>query len=266
MAGQRKRGFAAMSAQRQREIASKGGRAAHQKGTAHEFTVEEARAAGHRGGKAVSADREHMASIGRRGGQRSGESVRTSKNGTNERFGIQENGSTYGLSSNGHGMSRATELIRADHAEVQDLFYDYEGVEGQPSHKESLVRRICQELELHAYLEEEVFYPTIRARLAEKGQQLVAEALDEHQTVKDLIGQLKRIGTDDMSCDELMQQLKENVHHHVTEEEKEMLPLAEEHLADELIQLGSEMQQRKQQLRETVEFVPSAPEAPAPNY
>jgi hypothetical protein len=66
-----KRGFAAMSPQKQREIASKGGQAAHKKGTAHKFTSEEARTAGRRGGKAVSANRQHMAEIGRKGGQHS---------------------------------------------------------------------------------------------------------------------------------------------------------------------------------------------------
>ena len=58
-----------MDAQKQREIASKGGRAAHQKGTAHEFTPDEARIAGRKGGEAVSANRQHMAEIGRRGGR-----------------------------------------------------------------------------------------------------------------------------------------------------------------------------------------------------
>jgi general stress protein YciG len=53
---------------KQREIASKGGQAAHAKGTAHEFSVDEAREAGRKGGKAVSNDREHMALIGRQGG------------------------------------------------------------------------------------------------------------------------------------------------------------------------------------------------------
>lgn len=65
------RGFASMSREKQREIASKGGRAAHQKGTAHEFTPEEARVAGRKGGEAVSRDRQHMAEIGRKGGQSS---------------------------------------------------------------------------------------------------------------------------------------------------------------------------------------------------
>jgi len=72
MSGLRKRGFAAMNQEQQRAIASKGGRAAHRKGTAHQFSSEEARKAGYLGGKVVSANREHMAAIGRKGGQRAG--------------------------------------------------------------------------------------------------------------------------------------------------------------------------------------------------
>jgi len=66
-----KRGFASMDVEKQREIASKGGKAAHESGRAHEFTPEEAREAGRKGGKAVSQDREHMAAIGRKGGKNS---------------------------------------------------------------------------------------------------------------------------------------------------------------------------------------------------
>ncbi len=65
------RGFASMDEEKQREIASQGGKAAHEKGTAHEFTSEEAREAGRKGGKTVSEDREHMAEIGRKGGKKS---------------------------------------------------------------------------------------------------------------------------------------------------------------------------------------------------
>ncbi len=63
------RGFAGMDESRQREIASQGGRAAHESGHAHEFSSEEAREAGRRGGEAVSQDREHMSAIGQKGGE-----------------------------------------------------------------------------------------------------------------------------------------------------------------------------------------------------
>jgi general stress protein YciG len=68
MAGRERRGFAAMTPDKQREIARRGGRAAHKKGTAHEFNEVEARAAGRKGGVAVSKDRGHMSRIGRAGG------------------------------------------------------------------------------------------------------------------------------------------------------------------------------------------------------
>ena len=65
----RARGFASMDREKQREIARKGGRAAHEKGTAHQFTSDEARAAGRKGGERVSSNREHMSRIGRKGGE-----------------------------------------------------------------------------------------------------------------------------------------------------------------------------------------------------
>ncbi len=58
-----------MNAEQQRQIASQGGKAAHEKGTAHEFTSEEARGSGRKGGEAVSQNREHMAEIGRKGAE-----------------------------------------------------------------------------------------------------------------------------------------------------------------------------------------------------
>ncbi|MBD1864036.1 MULTISPECIES: KGG domain-containing protein [Trichocoleus] len=66
-----KQGFASMDESKQREIASMGGKAAHEKGTAHEFSPEEAREAGRKGGETVSQDRDHMAEIGREGGRNS---------------------------------------------------------------------------------------------------------------------------------------------------------------------------------------------------
>jgi general stress protein YciG len=73
------RGFASMDPAKQREIASKGGRAAHEKGTAHQFSADEAREAGKKGGGAVSQDRHHMAEIGRVGGQARGRKQRAAQ-------------------------------------------------------------------------------------------------------------------------------------------------------------------------------------------
>src|SRR5436190_15296319 len=94
MANTSKRGFASMDASKQREIASKGGRAAHAKGTAHEFTSDEARVAGRKGGEAVSRDRAHMSAIGREGGHSRGrarQSQNTSPEGNGGASNLSEN-------------------------------------------------------------------------------------------------------------------------------------------------------------------------------
>ena len=76
------RGFAAMDPEKQKRIASEGGRAAHRQGVAHEWSRDEAREAGRKGGQIVSRDRDHMSAIGRKGGQSSGQ--RRQRNGAEE--------------------------------------------------------------------------------------------------------------------------------------------------------------------------------------
>ena len=84
MADNSKRGFGSMDDDKQRDIASKGGQAAHEKGTAHEFTAREAQEAGRKGGETVSEDRDHMAEIGREGGEARGGSSGQSRGGSHE--------------------------------------------------------------------------------------------------------------------------------------------------------------------------------------
>jgi hemerythrin superfamily protein len=147
----------------------------------------------------------------------------------------------------------AGELIRADHRKVEKLFSEYEALEGQSSERVSLAQQICRELDIHAQIEEELFYPAVQTSLQREGEQLVSEAIKEHQTIKDLVAQLKGMTSDEVSRDSTMQQLKQCVTHHVQEEEKEMLPKAEELLRDQLELLGSQMQHRKQQLLESTQ-------------
>jgi general stress protein YciG len=92
------RGFASMDRGKQKEIASKGGKAAHAKGTAHEFDSDEARNAGRKGGQAVSRNREHMAMIGRRGGEARGHSRTRAATAVN----------TQGTSGGGDGATQNT--------------------------------------------------------------------------------------------------------------------------------------------------------------
>lgn len=108
MANTSKRGFASMDAAKQREIASKGGRAAHAKGTAHEFTSDEARVAGRKGGEAVSRDRQHMSNIGREGGHSRGARARAAAQG-----GSSLGGNNTGLGQNEQTFERQTTTERS---------------------------------------------------------------------------------------------------------------------------------------------------------
>jgi len=258
MAERSKRGFAAMSSQKQREIARRGGQAAHKKGTAHEFTSDEARIAGHRGGRALSSNRQYMSEIGRKGGHSSaGQRAAKSRQ-------IQEGNGTYEYreiaETNVRTAPKATEVLRGDHRKVEALFAQYETMNGEHSQKETLVKEICQELDIHTRLEEEIFYPFIQVSLNEEGEQLIAEAINEHNIVKNLIGQLNSISSGEASCDDAMQQLKQCVKHHVEEEEKEMLPKAEQQLSDQLESLGVRLQQYNQRLQTiTQDSTPNVP-------
>lgn len=104
------RGFASMDRERQKEIASKGGKAAHAKGTAHEWTPDEARVAGRKGGEAVSRDRAHMAAIGREGGGARGRNARAqSQNGSSS------NGATSGRGEESRSASPSSSSRSGDY-------------------------------------------------------------------------------------------------------------------------------------------------------
>ena len=115
MANTSKRGFASMDPAKQREIASKGGRAAHAKGTAHEFTSDEARVAGRKGGEAVSRDRAHMSAIGREGGHSRGRTRQSSPVSGNG-GGVDTERDTFERASDRGSTSGTTSSSRQDQA------------------------------------------------------------------------------------------------------------------------------------------------------
>jgi hemerythrin-like domain-containing protein len=141
----------------------------------------------------------------------------------------------------------AIEMLRADHQKVRDLFQDYEKTQDQQA-KHKIAHQAFVELETHAQLEETVFYPAFRQEVDQEGKQLVAESLQEHQKVKDLIEELRALASDDEAFDVKFRDLMENVEHHVDEEESEMLPEAELALAEQAEDLRDEMQELKKQL------------------
>jgi hemerythrin-like domain-containing protein len=103
------------------------------------------------------------------------------------------------------------------------------------------------ELETHAQLEENIFYPSVNEE-TEEGPELVKESLQEHATVKQLIQELRQMGPQSNEFDTKFHELMNNVEHHVQEEEADMFPLAEEELAEDLDEMSAEMQELKQAL------------------
>jgi hemerythrin superfamily protein len=144
----------------------------------------------------------------------------------------------------------AVALIKADHREVEKLFHEFEEA-GDRAYKtkQQLVSQIIKELEVHATVEEEIYYPAVDAKAKKDGKELVAEAVEEHHVVKVLLGELAEMSAEDAAFDAKVTVLMENVRHHVEEEEEELLPQSEKILAeDQLVRLGEEMAARKRQL------------------
>lgn len=142
-------------------------------------------------------------------------------------------------------MPSATQMIRQDHKKVEGLFKKVEQTKGAQA-KRRLAENAMAELEIHAALEEEIFYPAVKKEVDDGS--MVQEAIQEHQTVKQLIAELKGMGEADDEFESQFSQLVENVQHHVEEEENEMLPKVEDSELD-LNSLGAEMSERRQELQ-----------------
>jgi hemerythrin-like domain-containing protein len=142
------------------------------------------------------------------------------------------------------------ELLKNDHDEVEDLFEEYEKAgDNANAKKQALFEQIRQALTIHMDIEETIFYPAVKAVRDEEIKDEVREADEEHHVVKILLGELATMTPSDEQFDAKMTVLKENVEHHVEEEESELLPDAKKRLSDELLeQLGDEMEERKESL------------------
>ena len=141
-------------------------------------------------------------------------------------------------------VQEATAMLRADHKKVSGLFAEYEKARSA-SRKKDLVAEICNELTVHAQIEEEIFYPAVKAALNDK--ELVPEATVEHASLKDLIAQVQDVEPDGEMFDARVKVLSEYVKHHVKEEQNEMFPKAKASKLD-MKALGAEMAERKAEL------------------
>jgi hemerythrin superfamily protein len=142
---------------------------------------------------------------------------------------------------------KATTLLKNDHAAVKKLFADFGRTTARAGkRRQVLIDQIAQELEIHSTIEEEIFYPAVKN--VRDAQSLVSEAESEHKKVDSLVAEAQGMS---METDEVVQkveELRDAVVHHATEEEHEMFAVAEESLGGRLQELGEQMAARKKEL------------------
>ena len=145
----------------------------------------------------------------------------------------------------------ACDLLDSDHKAVKKLFKEYETLASSRSKsatakKQQLAQQICQELTVHATIEEEIFYPAVRAAI--KDTDLLDEAEIEHGTAKDLIAQIQAGDASDDKFDARVTVLGEYIDHHVKEERNEMFPKARAAKRLDLVALREQLEERKAEL------------------
>ena len=151
------------------------------------------------------------------------------------------------------GKSRKTDtdaiaMLKADHAKVKKMFKQFEQLhESEDADEAELVaHQICTELKIHTSVEEEIFYPAVRAAIDE--EDLMDEADVEHQSAKDLIEQIESEGPSGDKYAAKVMVLGEYINHHVAEEQNEMFPKAKRAKLD-MNELGERILARKQELK-----------------
>jgi hemerythrin superfamily protein len=144
----------------------------------------------------------------------------------------------------------ATQILTADHKKVSKIFAEFEKSKEDSEQKQTLVKMACDELTIHAQIEEEIFYPALHEALKESDEELVDEAEVEHATIKQLVETLRTSDPEDRLYDANVTVLSEYVKHHVKEEQDEIFPKARKAKALDLKQMGEEIMARKMQLME----------------
>jgi len=139
----------------------------------------------------------------------------------------------------------ATNMIRMDHTHVMATFHQYE-IDSSPRTKQGLANTICLALEIHAQLEEEIFYPALKA--LDSSNPAIQKSVPEHNEMKRLIAKLRGMQPTEAGYDDTLFELMRDVMHHVADEETILLPEAERLMADRLGDLGAQMLKRRLEL------------------
>jgi hemerythrin-like domain-containing protein len=144
----------------------------------------------------------------------------------------------------------AIDLLIEDHEKVDKLFKEFEDADRDDDETRSrIVEQACMELKVHSMLEQEVFYPAIRAEVEDdEDEDLLNEAEVEHSTVDELVAKVEGLEAGDPLWAAHFTVLSEYVKHHVEEEEKEMFPRVRKMKELDLEELGNEMKERKESL------------------
>lgn len=118
----------------------------------------------------------------------------------------------------------AIALLKSDHDRVKSLFAQFEDNKENEDEKRKIAETIISEMMIHERIEEDVFYPAYRQAADKEGRELVAESVEEHHVVDLIVEELQTVELDDEQFDAKFKVLKENVEHHIKEEEEEMFP------------------------------------------
>jgi hemerythrin superfamily protein len=141
----------------------------------------------------------------------------------------------------------AIELLKRDHADVKKAFKQFEKAKYKdPNACKEFIASICRDIEMHAAVEEEIFYPAVRAKI--KDDDLMNEAQVEHNSAKQLIAEIEKLAGDDPMLKASATVLSEYVNHHVKEEEREMFPKVKRAKLD-LEALAEQILERKDELK-----------------
>jgi hypothetical protein len=138
-------------------------------------------------------------------------------------------------------------LLKADHERVAGILKTIEGTTERAARgRDELFARLKTELDLHALIEEEIFYPALED--TEEAREITLEAYEEHRLVKQLLAELEAEPKDTEEWTAKFMVLKENIEHHVEEEEGELFKKARKALSEEEIEtLGEQLQNAKEQ-------------------
>jgi hemerythrin superfamily protein len=135
----------------------------------------------------------------------------------------------------------AIDLLEQDHRSVEQLFERYRQATGDTEEKGRIVSEIVRDLSIHAAIEEEIFYPAVRAAVPD-GEGLVEHSLEEHQEVKDLLAELDGMDPGDRAFHPKVEKVIADVSEHVEEEESEHFPkLRQAVSANELLEMGAKL-------------------------